>query len=81
VARYVEAEVEIVPDIAEWCAEHSGGKYTASELDNPIGKALWNSPVAPNQILLRKLVTEQQIEDHLLGYILGASKMSITAFR
>lgn len=67
VGHYIEACVEIVPDIAEWCAEHSGRNYVASEMDNPIGKALWNSPVEPNRILLRNHITEQQIENHLLA--------------
>ena len=74
VAHYIEAQVEIVPDIVERCAELSGGKYTASELDNPIGKALWNSPVESNRILLRKTLTEKQIEDHLLALYLRGFK-------
>ena len=79
VARYIEAQVEIVPEIAEWCAVNSGGRYTASELENPIGKALWNSPSEPDRILLKSQLTGQQVEDHLFALYLKGSRMSITA--
>lgn len=63
---YIDVKVEIVDDIAKWCAANSGGQYSASELDNPIGKALWNSPSEPNRILLRATITGSQVDDHLL---------------
>ena len=67
VSAYVDAKVEIVPSIAIWCAEHSGGQYSAADLDNPIGKALWGSVSEPNRILLRQHLTAQLIDDYLLA--------------
>lgn len=67
VAAYIDAKVEIVADIAAWCAEHSGGAYAASDLDNPVGKALWHSPTEPDRVLLRSQIPACLIEDHLLS--------------
>lgn len=67
VATYIKAEVAIVADIAAWCAEHSGGRYVATELDNPIGKALWHSPTEADRILMRRHLPACLIEDHLLA--------------
>lgn len=63
---YIDARVKMVDDIAEWCAENSEGLYSASELDNPIGKALWNIPTEPNRVLLRRRITSDQVDEHLL---------------
>jgi len=67
VSACIDAQVEIVPSVANWCAEHSGGQYSDSELDNPVGKALWGSPTEPDRILLRRHLPAQLIDDHLLA--------------
>ena len=67
VATYINAQVEIVVDIAAWCAKHAGGKYAVTELDNPIGKALWHGATEADRILLRRHIPARLIEDHLLA--------------
>lgn len=68
VNRYILAKVEIVDDVATWCAENSEGHYKAEDLPNPIGKALWKSRIGqPNRILLKNIITPSEIDNHLLA--------------
>lgn len=64
IAKYIDARLEIVDEIAQWCADNSGG-CSPEKFDNPIGKALWGSDSEPNRILLRRILTEKNIQSHL----------------
>lgn len=74
VASYVDAEVDVVPDVAEWCASHVRSLNASAMSGNPSGKALWNCANGPNRILLRSPLTDKAIEDHLLGLYLRGFK-------
>lgn len=71
VSKHIDAKVEIVTDVATWCADNSGGMYKKEELDNPIGKSLWKSKTEPNRILLKKDISSNEVENHLQGLFMS----------
>lgn len=78
VACYVDAEVDIVPNVVEWCAAHVTASNASVMSGNPSGKALWDCTDGPNRILLRSPLTEKAMEDHLWGlYLLASFRLAV----
>lgn len=69
VGKHIVAKVEIVDDVAKRFAEMSSN-YNAQDLSNPIGKALWRSNTEPDRILLRRNLSGNDIENHVLALFL-----------
>jgi hypothetical protein len=67
ISEHIDAKLEVVSDIATWCADNSGGMYKKEELDNPIAKSLYNSDTEPDRILIRNNISGDKIEDILLS--------------
>lgn len=66
VAAYLDAEVVIVGSIAEWLVANGASAQEAARDRNRLGKSLWNSPSAPNRILLRTPLTRNAMSEYRL---------------
>lgn len=66
VGRYIDAEVDLVSSIEEWLVANGASAEEAARDRDRLGKSLWNSPSAPNRILLRSPLTRNAVSEYRL---------------
>ncbi len=64
--RYIDAEVVLVPSIAEWMISIGASVQEASGDRNRLGKSLWGSPSARDTIVLRTPLTRDDVSTYCL---------------
>ena len=67
VRSYIDATVEIVPSVDEWCALFLPGVHFPEWHTSPIARAIWRCPNEPNRILLQSSLHVSSFTDRLLA--------------
>jgi hypothetical protein len=65
VGHYIDAQVLIVPSIGGWLAANGDTPESAVADRDRMGKSFWNSPSAPNLILLQTPLTQDRVIEYL----------------